>query len=361
MSLLDTVIDRGRWIQGDNHDLFEKELAEYLQINHVLGVASGTDALMLALRAVGCARGSKIITVANAGGYTSIAASIIGCEVLYCDVDPIRLLIDPLSLKDMLSNDISAVVVTHLYGNVAPVAEIVTLCKLFNVKVIEDCAQAIGAKTASSFVGTVGDIAAFSFYPTKNLGGIGDGGAIATNSQQLADKVRSLRQYGWGKEKYTIEMAGGSNSRLDELQAAVLLLELKKLETKNKRRCEILSRYIEAVGGSGLSFVTSPTVGNVCHLGVIILPDQSMREKFMQFMGKRGIQTAIHYPTLDTEQPGLTGGNADCHIPISTDVNSRIVTIPLFPELSDYEVDLISQALREYSLIVPKFLPESLT
>jgi dTDP-3-amino-2,3,6-trideoxy-4-keto-D-glucose/dTDP-3-amino-3,4,6-trideoxy-alpha-D-glucose/dTDP-2,6-dideoxy-D-kanosamine transaminase len=359
--VLDNVIGRGHWVHGDNHDFFERELAEYLNVDHVLGVASGTDALILALRAVGCGPGSKIISVANAGGYTSIAASVLGCEVLYCDVDPTKLLLDPSSLSGMLSPEITAVVVTHLYGNVAPIQEVVSLCKPFGVRIIEDCAQATGAKTSSTSVGTFGDLGTFSFYPTKNLGGIGDGGAVATNDPELADRVRNLRQYGWSKEKYLIETPGGSNSRLDEIQAAVLRLELKKLEVNNQRRCEIVSRYITAVSGSHLSFVTSAEVGNVCHLGVLMLPHQSHRDSFMSFMEQRGVQTAIHYPVLDSEQPGLALRGLKPNIPISTKANSRIVTIPLFPELLNDEVELICEALREYSLSYPETVTESLT
>jgi dTDP-4-amino-4,6-dideoxygalactose transaminase len=349
LATISEVISSGSWIQGPQNKLFEEELADYLQVKHVVGVASGTDALILALRAVGCQPGSKIIAVANAGGYTSIAASIIGCEVLFCDIDEVRLVMDPNYLMEMLSEEITAVVVTHLYGNVAPISRIVSLCQKFGIKVIEDCAQAVGAKESGLSVGTIGDVGAFSFYPTKNLGALGDGGAIVTNNPNLAEKIVSLKQYGWGDTKYSIEISGGSNSRLDEIQAAVLRLELDKLNDRNQRRRNIVSRFEYALSSSNISLVTSHSEDSVCHLAVVLLADSSQREIFIKFMGDGGIQTSIHYPILDIDQPGLGLGHKNAHLPISVTSNLRIVTIPLFPELDDHEVDQICNSLSQFT------------
>ena len=197
------VVLSGQWIQGPEHNAFEKELADFIGTKHALGVANGTDALEIALRAAGCSPGAKVITVANAGGYTTVAARAIGCEIIYCDIDSERLVIDPESLQDLISEEIRVVVVTHLYGNVAPVGAIVEMCKSFGITVIEDCAQAIGASDAGKRVGSVGDIGTFSFFPTKNLGAIGDGGALTTNNPIYAENIRRLRQYGWA-DKYRI-------------------------------------------------------------------------------------------------------------------------------------------------------------
>jgi dTDP-4-amino-4,6-dideoxygalactose transaminase len=254
-----SVLQSGHWVHGPEHKGFEIELAKFLNVSHVLGVASGTDALEIALRAIGCTNGSKIISVANAGGYTSIAAAAIGCEVIYCDVDPEKLLIDPESLSALLSEEIAAVVVTHLYGNVAPVGAIRRMCEPFGIKIIEDCAQAIGASEDRKRVGTIGHVGTFSFYPTKNLGAIGDGGALATDDSKIAQKILELRQYGW-TSKYKIDISDGMNSRLDEIQAAILRIGLSKLDLMNLRRRQIVEKYSEVLKGSELKLVTSSTL-----------------------------------------------------------------------------------------------------
>jgi dTDP-4-amino-4,6-dideoxygalactose transaminase len=257
---------------------------------------------------------------------------------------------DPNCLMEMLSEEIAAVVVTHLYGNVAPISRIVSLCQEFGIKVIEDCAQAVGAKESGLSVGTIGDVGAFSFYPTKNLGALGDGGAVVTNNLNLAEEILSLRQYGWGNTKYSIEISGGSNSRLDEIQAAVLRLELGKLEDRNQRRRNIVSRFGFALSSSNISLATSHSEDSVCHLAVVLLSDSFQREIFIKFMGDNGIQTAIHYPILDIDQPGLKGFDKNAHLPVSVRSNLRIVTIPLFPELDDHEIDHICNGLSEFAL-----------
>ena len=338
------VLKSGYWIHGPEHAAFEREFAEYLNVGHVLGVASGTDALEIALRAVGCKRGSKVITVANAGGYTSIAAASIGCELIYCDIDSERLLMDPLALQPLLTREISAVVVTHLYGNVAPVSEIKLMCQQFGIAVIEDCAQATGGFEENQRVGTIGDLGTFSFYPTKNLGAVGDGGAIATNNPQLASAILKLRQYGWNS-KYDIQLSGGKNSRLDELQAAVLRIGLKTLDERNKTRRDLVATYEAAVFGSDCKVVTSSNSGNVSHLAVILLPELFNRDHFMKSFEALGISTQIHYPILDHNQLVRFAVNDTPRLYNTESLNSRIVTIPLFSELRSSEIEKISDSL----------------
>jgi dTDP-4-amino-4,6-dideoxygalactose transaminase len=341
------VLRSGYWIHGPEHAAFEEEFAEFLRIDHVLGVASGTDALEIALRALGCKRGSKIITVANAGGYTPIAAASIGCEVIYCDIDPERLLMDPKALTPLLSKKISAVVVTHLYGNVAPVSEIKVMCQQFGIPVIEDCAQAIGGHEGAFRLGTIGDIGAFSFYPTKNLGGIGDGGALATKNPELAKRVSQLRQYGWGA-KYDIQISGGMNSRLDEIQAAVLRIGLKQVDELNSRRKSIATVYFNALKNSRINLVTSTLQNSVAHLAVLLLPSREKREHFRDSLRLAGIQTDVHYPIFDFDQYGLIGGKQNLCLPNTVSLGGRIVSIPLFPELKESEVTKIANVLRDY-------------
>ncbi len=338
------VLRSGYWIHGPEHAAFEQEFAGFLNVDRVLGVASGTDALEIALRAVGCKPGSKIITVANAGGYTPIAAAGIGCEVIYCDVDSEKLLIDPIALAPLLSKEISAVVVTHLYGNVAPVTLIKGMCDKFGISVIEDCAQSTGASEDGVRVGGIGHVGTFSFYPTKNLGAIGDGGALATNDPKIAQRITQLRQYGW-TSKYKIDLPGGMNSRLDEIQSAVLRIGLPKLDSMNEKRKQIIEQYSKALKESPIRLVTSFQPGNVAHLAVLEIPEDLGRDRFQKHMKDRGISTDIHYPILDCDQVGLRQSLIETELLVSKFASKLIVSIPLFPELTTREIEEITSSL----------------
>lgn len=212
----DRFLEAGRYVLGPEQELFEQEFASFLGVRHCVGVASGTDALELALMAVGCGGGDRILTAANCGAYAAAAARRAGLRVSYADVDSPTLTLSPETVEAALTPDVRAVVVTHLYGLLADVEGILALCRDRGIAVVEDCAQAAGARRNGLRAGAFGDAAAFSFYPTKNLAALGDGGAVSTGSDEVADRVRRLRQYGWG-QKYEISLLGGSNSRLDEL------------------------------------------------------------------------------------------------------------------------------------------------
>jgi dTDP-3-amino-2,3,6-trideoxy-4-keto-D-glucose/dTDP-3-amino-3,4,6-trideoxy-alpha-D-glucose/dTDP-2,6-dideoxy-D-kanosamine transaminase len=345
---LKRVLQSGHWIHGPEHKAFEHDFAAFLNVGFTFGVASGTDALEIALRAVGCHRDSTVITVANAGGYTSVASASIGCKVIYCDVDPVKLLMDPRCLAPLLSEEITAVVVTHLYGNVAPIKEIKEMCDLYGIKVIEDCAQALGATEFGVRVGTIGHVGTFSFYPTKNLGAIGDGGALATNDPEIAERITQLRQYGW-TSKYKIDLPGGMNSRLDEIQAAVLRVGLPKLDNLNQKRLKIIERYSEAIRETSLKLITSHHPGSVAHLAVLEVPKHLDRNKFRSHLKDNEIQTDIHYPVLDIDQKGLVPSGVATDQSNSRRASDLILTIPLFPELTDTEITRIALALRNYN------------
>ena len=296
-------------IQGPEHGLFESELAAFLGVSHVVGVASGSDALVLALLAVDCGPGDEVVTAANAGGYASSAIARLGCDVSYAEVDSDSLLMTPYSVLDAIGPATRAVVVTHLYGNVAKVEEIVAVCRPQGIAVIEDCAQSLGALSQGRRVGTIGDVAAFSFYPTKNLGAAGDGGAVATADDDVAATVRSLRQYGWGP-KYQVDASGqGSNSRLDEVQAAILRVGLPGLDSANERRREIVGRYAEALTGRSVRLVSGVTPEFVAHLAVVRADG---RFGLQASLAAVGVETDIHYPIPDHLQKGLppTGTSA---------------------------------------------------
>jgi dTDP-4-amino-4,6-dideoxygalactose transaminase len=334
------VLDSGRYIHGPEHAAFEEELAAFLGVAHCAGVASGTDALELALAAVGCAPGDEVLTAANAGGYTTAASRKLGCAVRYADVDPVTLGLSQATVEEALTSATRAVVATHLYGQMCDVEGIVELCREREIAVVEDCAQAAGARRGGQRAGSFGDVAALSFYPTKNLAAIGDGGAVATNDRAIDERVRALRQYGWSK-KYSAELPGGWNSRLDELQAAFLRLGLTRLDERNERRRELVGMYADALPAQAGRFVRSDGEDFVAHLAVIVAED---RDTLRAKLDAAGVGTDVHYPVADYDQAAW---RTDVHLPATGHAVAHVVTVPCFPELTDAEVDVICGALSE--------------
>ena len=265
---VERVLASGWFVHGPEHAALERDLEQFLNVPHAVGVASGTDALTLALLALGCGPNSEVIVAANAGGYASLAAARIGCPVVYADVDPSTLLITPASADAVAGPRTRALVVTHLYGNAADAPSLVKWASARDIVVIEDAAQAFGATIDKQRVGTFGAAGAISFYPTKNLGAAGDGGAVVTHDPELASAIRSLRQYGW-TDKYRINRPGGMNSRLDELQAAILRVGIGLVDAEAKRRRMIVERYSEVVEETSLTMVSGVTPTFVGHLAVV--------------------------------------------------------------------------------------------
>ncbi len=343
LSAVADVIDSGWLVHGPRHAELEKALAHRVGSTYALGVASGTDALEIALRAVVPAGRPTIVTAANCGGYTTTAARRGGFTVRYADVSAESHLLEAPDVEAVLDDTVGAVVVTHLYGRAADVASIRAVCEPRGIAVVEDCAQAIGAQTPVGPVGSLGDAATFSFYPTKNLGAIGDGGAISTSRAEVAERVREFRQYGW-QGKYTIGRSGGRNSRLDEVQASVLLTRLPHLAAGNARRREIVARYAGAASGR-IRVLPAVGDGHVAHLGVVETDD---REALRTHLAAAGIRTDVHYPTPDHRQPALAAEHAAVSLPVTERLAGRILSLPLFPELRDDEVDRVCTALRTF-------------
>ena len=335
------VIKSGWFVHGDQHRRFENDFANYLGVAEVLGVASGTDALELAMRAIATPERRTIITVPNAGAYTTCAALAAGLQVEFVDIDDESHLINPGPLEPRLSENVAAVVVTHLYGRLADTAAVKHLCEPLGIAVIEDCAQSTGARWSEGMGGSVGDLATFSFYPTKNLGAIGDGGAIATSNAQLAQRVRELRQYGW-TAKYRNEVPGGRNSRLDELQAAFLNVRLPLLDAGNERRRWIIAQYAAAAPDS-VRVLPADGPDHSGHLAVVETDDA---DALKQHLAAAGIATDIHYPVPDHRQPFINySGPA---LPIAESKVGRILSLPCFPELTDEEIDAVCEGLSSY-------------
>ncbi|QYH36006.1 DegT/DnrJ/EryC1/StrS aminotransferase family protein [Salinibacterium sp. M195] len=336
---LANVLDSGHVVMGPNHDAFQQELGAYLNLDHVLGVASGTDALELAIKAVMPKGRNVVVTAANAGGYTSTAALRAGFVVRYADVDSDSLCLSATSVQSSLTADVGVLVVTHLYGNLTDITTLVEMCHASGIRVVEDCAQAIGARRNGRVAGSFGDIAATSFYPTKNLGAIGDGGAVLTNNQKHADTVKQLRQYGWSS-KYQAELPGGMNSRLDELQAAFLRSRIPQLDGLNGRRRAIIARYTEASAGGPLQVM--PAVGEH-HVGHLAVARSSRRTELRAALVRQGVQTDIHFPYPDYKQPGFRPVSQS--LPVTELASSEIFSLPCFPELTEGEVDRVCNAI----------------
>lgn len=340
-----SVLDSGWYVLGTQVKNFEQELADYLGVRFVATVATGTDAVSLALRAVGIGDGNEVVTTSHSAVATVAAICQVGATPVFADIDSRNRCIDVRCIEKVLSPRTKAIVPVHIYGHPAAVEAINVLAHKHGLVVVEDCAQAIGASVAGRRVGTFGNAAAFSFYPTKNLGAIGDGGAVATNDASVYQNLLSLRQYGWG-ERYVSETQG-FNSRLDEIQAALLRVKLKYLDANNRRRQEIAGCYKEHICGEG---VRAPRVISgaepVYHLYVVEVEE---REKFESFMDDRGIDTSRHYPYAIHQQPAYRNKIRGCEDLVATEkLYQHCVSLPIYPELPDDQIVRVSTALRDW-------------
>jgi aminotransferase EvaB len=338
------VLNSYRYILGAEVNQFEKEFANYVGVEHCVSLGNGTDALVMSLRAVGVRPGDQVALVANAGFYGSTAVRIVGGSPVYVDVEPASRTMSASSLATLHTARIKAVIVTHLYGQMAAMDELAKFCSQNKLALIEDCAQSHGAVYNDQRAGSLGDIAAFSFYPTKNLGGIGDGGAITTNSLTLANTVRTLRQYGW-TEKYTVGCEGGFNSRLDEIQAAILRLKLPQLDENNKYRRDIARAYNTAFKDLPMNTPKCEDAGYVAHLYVL---EVKQRNKFREYLQKAGIATEIHYPVADHQQPAYSDSFRCTDLSVTERLCSEVVSLPCFPGLSTADVQRVIETVTEY-------------
>ncbi|GAA1405600.1 DegT/DnrJ/EryC1/StrS family aminotransferase [Oerskovia paurometabola] len=342
-STMAEVLDSGWLVHGPQHSAFEKELATYLAAPHAAGVANGTDALELALRAIMPAGRTRVVTAANCGGYTSTAARRGGYDVAYADIDAQTHVLTPTTLAPVLDETVGAVVVTHLYGHAVDVAAIRAICEPWGVMVVEDCAQALGAGLPGARSGSFGDAAAFSFYPTKNLGALGDGGAVVSRTAETDATIRRLRQYGWDR-KYSTADDGGRNSRLDELQAAVLRMRLARLDDLTTRRREILRRYAQAASHRA-TVLGGLDESHAAHLAVVVTDDI---EALRKHLTDQKIQSDVHYPIPDHRQPAVADDYLDTSLPTTEALASRILSVPLFPELREDEIERVCDALATF-------------
>jgi dTDP-4-amino-4,6-dideoxygalactose transaminase len=339
------VVDSGWFVHGQACSAFEDAFAQYCGVRHCLGVANGTDALEIALRSLGVTAQSKVATVANAGFYTTTALLAVGAEPIFIDVNPETRLMDLNHLAHAVSGgEVNAVVVTHLYGLMHDVEAICAITAEANIPVLEDCAQSHGAQRNGQRAGSIGHAATFSFYPTKNLGAVGDGGAIVTDDADVAARVRLLRQYGWDSKYHSI-VSGARNSRLDEMQAAILSAKLPRLDAWNARRREIAARYSAEIKHPAISCPPIYGTEYVGHLYVIECADRDSLRKHLE---KSGISSDIHYPFPDYRQPAIATMIQWQDLPITERLSQRVLTIPCYPELADTEIDLIIECINSW-------------
>ena len=340
------VIDSGWYAMGPEVTAFEAAFAQYCGTSHAIGVANGTDAIELALRAAGVVAGDEVITVANAGFYSSTAIRAIGATAIYVDILDATLLMDPAAAAAAITPNTRAIIITHLFGQLADMAPLQELAKKCGVILVEDCAQSHGATRNNKKAGSYGDISAFSFFPTKNLGALGDGGAVATSNAELAASVRSLRQYGW-TTKYTVADSGACNSRLDELQAALLSVKLPLLDSWNEKRRNVAARYAEKITNKAIRLPAINGEDNVAHLYVIRC---EQRDALKKYLHDNGVATDIHYPILDCHQPVVNAAYTGVSLPASEKIRDEILTLPCYPELTLDEVDIIAGYINEWKI-----------
>ncbi len=340
------VLADGQFVLGERLRTLEAEFAAYCGSTWGVGVGNGTDAIALALRACGVAAGDEVITTSFSAAFTALGICMAGAQPIFADIDPQRFTLDPDELEARLTPRTRAVVPVHLYGQPADMAPILAFARRHGLAVIEDAAQAHGARYRGQRVGSLGDAAAFSFYPTKNLGAFGDAGMVITSDPEIARRLRMLRD-GGQSDRYRHELVG-VNSRLDELQAAVLLVRLGRLEEANARRRAIAARYAQALAGQGA--VTPPWIAPdsepVYHQFVVRC---RLRQRLAAELAARGVGTAIHYPTPIHLQPAFGGAGRRGEFPAAERAAEEVLSLPVYPELSDAEVAHVAGALAEVS------------
>ena len=337
------VLRSGWYILGNELKSFESAFAHYCQAKYCIGVANGLDAIGLILRAYDFPESSEIIVPGNTYIASVLPVSYLNLVPVFVEPDPYSMLIDPSKIEEKITSSTKAILCVDLYGRSCEMKEILSLAKKYNLKVITDAAQAHGAFYDGQKVGSVADATAFSFYPTKNLGALGDAGAVTTNDPDLAERIIYLRNYG-SKERYKNEFQG-INSRLDEIQAAILNVKLPFLESENERRRTIARRYLAEIKLKDLALPPDDRIdADAWHLFVVRHPD---RTAFIEFLDKTGVQTNVHYPLPIHKQKAYAAIN-HYSLPITEEIHKQVISLPLNPVLLDEEVSYIIEAVNKY-------------
>lgn len=339
------VMNKSTFILGEEVERFEEEFARFLIVKYAVGVGSGTDAITLSLLALGIKPGDEVITTSLSAYPTAEAILRAGAKPVYIDINPKTYNLNPQNIEKAITPRTRAIVPVHLYGLSADMNKIRIIAAKYKLPIVEDCAQAHGAiNDEGRYVGTIGLTGCFSFFPSKNLGGIGDGGMVVTNDNEVAQKIKDLRNHGQ-KERF-VHTSLGFNSRLDEIQAAVLRVKLKALLAHNYERRKIAYHYEKELINT--SFITPRTplysqYSHVYHLYVIRVLDK--RDELRAYLREKGIQTNVHYPTPLHKQPAYPTKE---HLPVVEKITKQILSIPIFPLMHAYEIEYVTHALKEW-------------
>lgn len=337
------ILDKGWYLQGEENENFTKNFANFCGTKFALGVANGLDALNLIIKAYGFGNGDEIIVPANTYIATILAISENGCIPILVEPDIKTYNINPDSIEEKITSKTKAIMVVHLYGQAVQMEKIWKIAKKYNLKIIEDSAQAHGAIYQENRTGNLGDASGFSFYPGKNLGCMGDGGAVTTNDEELFNKIKAIANYGSDRKYHHIYK--GVNSRLDEIQAAVLDVKLKHLDSDNNKRREISKYYRENIKNSKI--ILPDTYDEKSHVWHIFAVKTQNRDEFQKYLTEKGIQTIIHYPTPPHKQGAYKEWN-NLSFPITEEIHNTILSLPISPVMTDSEIEKVVEVVNEY-------------
>jgi dTDP-4-amino-4,6-dideoxygalactose transaminase len=340
------VLDSGWYVLGTEVDVFEEEFASFHgQDFHAMGVANGTDAIALCIRCLGLGTGDEIITPSHTAVATVAGIEQAGCTPVFADINPHTRCIDPKSIEQRVSTNTRAIMPVHIYGQPAEMHRVLEIAKAQNLAVVEDCSQAHGAEIDGQKVGTFAEISAYSCYPTKNLGGTGDGGVILCQSKEFAEKIKSLRQYGWNEARESI--IPGFNSRLDELQAAILRVKLHHLSDDNNKRRAIAIRYNE--GFKELPITLPALHENQLHAMHLYVIECDRRNEFMEYLRSHQIGASLHYPLAVHQHAAYANRIRGWeNLPVTEQFYQRNLTLPMYPELSNDAVEHIISTVQNW-------------
>lgn len=343
MSGVKKVLDRSWYINGEECSSFEMNFSKYIGVNYCVGCGNGLDALMLSLKALGIGKDDEVIVPANTYIATALAVTYVGAKVVLAEPDENTFTIDCNKIEDLVTKRTKAIMPVHLYGQPCDMDSIITIAKKFNLYIIEDCAQAHGAKYNGRMVGTFGDASGFSFYPGKNLGALGDAGAAVTNSKNIAFKLKALGNYGSDYKYHHIYQ--GYNSRLDEIQAAFLNIKLPLLNETNAYRKEVAKKYLEGIKNNEIILPTVPKYADpVWHIFAVKTKN---RDKFESFLHRNGIQTNKHYPIPIHRQKAYEGYFENKY-PIAEELSATELSLPIYYGISEEQVEYVIDTINSY-------------
>lgn len=339
------VIESGWYVLSKEVANFEREFAQYCGVNNAIGVANGLDALTLILKAYGIKEGDEVIVPSNTFIATILAVSATNATPILIEPNLHSFTIDPKKIEEKITKNTKAIIAVHLYGQICNMNEIASIAQKYNLKIIEDAAQAHGAEYYEKKAGNLGDAAAFSFYPGKNLGALGDGGAITTNDDNLAEKIRALRNYG-SQQKYK-NLLKGVNSRLDEIQAAILRVKLKYLDKDNEKRREISEYYMNNINNDKIALPQIENKNRYSHVWHLFVVRVDQRDRFQSYLKEKEIQTVIHYPIPPHKQKAYQECNHNSY-PIAEQIHQTVISLPLSPVLHLKDVKKVTDIINQF-------------